>query len=162
MSEVLADHPTTCRLFHNSILIDLGKFLELSTVWTATREDLKSPRHDKGLAQRVWRTRQVGIFFAKVSDTSWLFLVLLAPLSVTYDNRDWKEHEFNFCIRDSFGDNPYEWVAKDMPIQDLIKSIAINLDKKGPEYLRHVLIDVLWGWERYFAQIRNDIRGVRN
>jgi hypothetical protein len=160
LPEVLADPPAIFKGFCNPILIDVRRFVELSTVWTATRKE-KAPRHDKGLAQRVWRTRQVGIFFAKVSDSSWLFIVLLAHLSATYDNRDWKEHEFNFCVRANFGDNLYEWVAKDMPIHDLIANIAINLDEKGPNYLSHILIDMLWGWERYFAQIRNDIRGVR-
>lgn len=133
------------------------KFLELSTVWTATKEEM-APSRDKSLAQRVWRTRRVGIFFAK-RGASWVFLVLFAPMSATYDS--WDEHDFSFCVRSNFGDaKPYQWVADDLPMQDLITNIAKNLDEKGPNYLRHILIDVYWGWERYFAQIRNDIRGV--
>ncbi len=144
---------------YKSVLTNLGKFLELSTVWTATKEEI-APSHDKSLAQRVWRTRQIGIFFTKVG-ASWVFLALLAPLSATYDYKEWKEEEFRFCVRDNFGDQPYEWFADDMPVQDLIKKhIARNLEKH-PDFLTRILIDVFWGWERYIAQIRNDIRGVR-
>jgi hypothetical protein len=139
--------------------VDVGKFLELSTVWTAIREET-GPRHDKSLAQRVWRTRQIGIFFAKVSPSSWLFVVLLAPLSSIFDSRDWKEEEFNLCVRASLGDNPYQWISKEMNVVNLILNIIKKFGEEGPTHLSDILIDVLWGWERYFAQIKNDIRGV--
>jgi hypothetical protein len=157
LADVLNDLPEDCTPNRRSFLTEIGKFLELSTVWTATKEEM-APSRDKSLAQRVWRTRRVGIFFAK-RGASWVFLVLFAPMSATYDS--WDEHDFSFCVRSNFGDaKPYQWVADDLPMQDLITNMARNLEKNGPNYLRHILIDVYWGWERYFAQIRNDIRGV--
>lgn len=144
---------------YKSILIVIGKFLELSTVWTTTNlKEEMAPSRDKTLAQSVWRTRQIGIFFAKIN-ASWVFLVLVAPMSATYDSKDWKEEEFSFCVRNNVRDQSDEWVADDLPIQNLIRNIAMNFEK-SPTYLAHVLIDMYWGWERYIAQIRNDIRGV--
>jgi len=155
MPELINDTSETCN-FPN-LCVDVGKFLELWTIWTALKEE--TPSADQSLSDRIWRTRQIGIFFAKINET-WIFLIFIAPLSVTYDYELWNEEDFHFCVRENFGDRPYEWVAEDLPIQDLIGHYCKKLSEKGPSFLTHVLIDVLWGWERYFAQIRNDIRGV--
>ena len=94
-------------------------------------------------------------------DLNWIFLVFIAPLSMTYDYELWKEEDFHICVRyNNEGLGPYEWVALDYPIQNVIEWYCKNLDIHGPSFLTHILVDVLWGWERYFAQIRNDIRGV--
>jgi hypothetical protein len=53
-----------------------------------------------------------------------------------------------------------DWAAKGFPLQDLIPFLANHLNEMGPPFLSYFLSDVLWGWERYFTQIRNDIRGV--
>ena len=142
----------------------LGKFLELWTIWTASSHNPgKVSGSDKSLAQRSWRNRQIGVFFAKV-DGKWIFLVLVAPLSVTYDHGVAPEDEFNFCYRNpgTSQKGPYVWVASEAPIRDMIDFVTRELQNNGPSFLAHVLIDVYWGWERFLAQVRNDIRGVRN
>jgi hypothetical protein len=92
---------------------------------------------------------------------SWVFLVLVAPLS-GYDHETSVEEEFNFCYRDpkALPEGPYSWVASEAPIRDICDYIAQGLQEKGSVFLERILLDVLWGWERYMAQVRNDISGV--
>ena len=132
-----------------------GKFLELSTIWAAEKS-----LNDMVVVERIWRTRHIGIFFAKRQET-WVFLVLIAPLSTKHDIEVWKGSDFRFCVRSMQKPKPDEWVAEDVPLQDLIMVLVKGLDEMGPRFLTYFLIDVFWGWERYFAQIQNDIRGVR-
>ena len=134
--------------------------MELWTVWTALPSQPPSDM-DKTLSQRIWRTRQIGVLFAKVRD-QWIFLVLIAPLSVSNEYEISTEDEFNFCFRDpkTLERGPYAWVASEAPVRDIINYVARGFQKEGPNFLAHVLIDVFWGWERYLAQVRNDIRGV--
>lgn len=73
----------------------LEKFLELWIVWTATEE--KGSSQDQSLSERVWRTRQIGIFFAK-KDGFWTFLIFLAALSESYDYELFREENFRFCV----------------------------------------------------------------
>jgi hypothetical protein len=112
---------------------------------------------DPTLSDRIWRTRQVGIFFSN-QGTFWIFLIFLAPLSLR-DNE-----EFKFCYRDDTGfkPKPYSWIASEIPARDLIKKVKVGLRDKEAQYLKRVLMDVLWGWERYLAQVRADITGVFN
>jgi hypothetical protein len=42
----------------------------------------------------------------------------------------------------------------------LIELICRQFQAQGSQFLTQILMDVLWGWERYLAQMRNDIRGV--
>jgi len=98
---------------------------------------------DKSLSQRVWRTRQIGIFFAK-KDGFWTFVILLAPLSASYNYELYIEEDFRFCVGQS-SRNPNGWVAEDKPVQDLIESVSRGFEKNGHEFLTDVLLDVLWG-----------------
>ena len=43
---------------------------------------------------------------------------------------------------------------------DMIGKVKIRLRERKHEYLRRVLLDVLWGWERYLAQVNADITAV--
>jgi hypothetical protein len=105
----------------------------------------------------MWRTRQIGVLFSKQGN-SWIFLVLISPLSK--DERD----EYKFCYRDPFlsvAETPYSWIHSDIFLRDMIIKVKAGLrGPKGHSYLLRVLWDVLWGWERYFAQVRADITGV--
>ena len=86
-----------------------------------------------------------------------IFLVLLAPLTV-----DAKE-KFKFCCRDRTGfipETPYAWIAAEFPFRDMMEIIKEGFRNKGPEYSRDWFMDVLWGWERYVAQVKVDISGV--
>lgn len=129
------------------------------TIWTASQP--LAAGVDKSLSQRIWRTRQIGILFAKVND-SWVFLVLIAPLSLADDYEVSSEDEFNFCYRDpkQLKQAPYAWHASDAPVRDIIDYLARGLQEKGQQWVAHILIDIYWGWERYLAQVKNDIRGV--
>jgi hypothetical protein len=91
-----------------------------------------------------------------------VFLVLLAPLSGTDEYEVSTEDEFNFCYRDpkELKQAPYAWHASDAPIADIIDYAIKGLQEKGSQFLAHILIDIYWGWERYLAQAKNDIRGV--
>jgi hypothetical protein len=159
LPEVIKEESTSCILPVCKFNLFIGKFLELWTVWTALPPTEGAV--DKTLSQRIWRTRQIGVLFAKV-DGMWIYLVLMAPLSVTYDYEVTTEDEFNFCYRDpkAYKEKPYAWVASEAPIRDIISFITNGLQKKGPRFMTHLMIDVFWGWERYLAQVRNDIRGV--
>jgi hypothetical protein len=42
----------------------------------------------------------------------------------------------------------------------MINNIQVGLEDKGPKYSKDFFVDVLWGWERYIAQVRADITGV--
>lgn len=141
LPELMDEKSTDCNLLRKRCLI-LGKFLELWSIWTASKS--LAAGVNKSLSRRIWRTRQIGILFAKVND-SWVFLVLIAPLSVTYDYEVSKD-EFNLWYRDPKAMKlaPYAWVASDAPIGEIID----------------ILIDIHWGWKRYLAQVRNDNRGV--
>jgi len=86
--------------------------------------------------------------------------VLIAPLSTKDDIEVLKASDFRFCVRSMQKPKPDEWVAEDLPLQDLIAVLVKGLDETGPGFLSSFLIDVFWGWERYFAQIRNDVRGA--
>lgn len=83
--------------------------------------------------------------------------MLIAPLST--DERD----HFHFCYRNRSGfgsTNPYNWIAAEVPLRDMINNIQVGLEDKGPKYSKDFFVDVLWGWERYIAQVRADITGV--
>jgi hypothetical protein len=86
----------------------------------------------------------------------------MAPLSVTYDYEISTEEEFKFCYRDpkTSDPGPFAWTACESTLKEMMDFMAWQLQKNGPRFFAHFLIDVLWGWERYLAQIRNDISGV--
>src|SRR5208282_119339 len=81
LHEVIKEKSTSCILPICDVDSFVGKFLELWTVWTALLPTAGAV--DKTLSQRIWRTRQIGILFAKVEGV-WTYLVLISPLSVTY------------------------------------------------------------------------------
>jgi hypothetical protein len=167
----------------------LGNFLELWTVWTAskTTDALEAgnirQRIDASISTRIWRTRQVGIFF---NDSESTVIVLIAPLSATYNMKEWQDNDFSLCIRDhekkknspsTHTQSPStsrstiviqrpqrnevpEWVDLEKRIGGVCRKFCTDLAENGPEHLRCILSDILWGWERYVAQMRNDIRGV--
>lgn len=139
-------------LMASSVNLCLGKYLELSTIWTK-----QGPPIDRLLSQKMWRTRQIGFLFSKQGN-SWIFLVLVAPLSMG------EKDEYKFCYRDPFvsgAETPYSWIPSDIFLRDLIIKIKTGLrGPKGHRYLNRILRDILWGWERYFAQVRGDITGV--
>ena len=160
----------------------LGKFIELSTIWTAS----KPSADETHPGERIWRPRHIGILFAKCRDT-WVIVILVAPLSYKDDNGQWKSQDFKFCVRtmlknvkENSGPSGFkgkgkevakdkqklkkypteDWAAEGFPLQVLISFLEKNLQDIGPMFLSDFLVDVLWGWERYFAQIRNEIGGV--
>jgi hypothetical protein len=124
--------------------------LELWTVWNRT-----GPPIDKSVSQRMWRTRQIGFLFSK-QPNFWVVFVLVAPMSVNQ-----KEEQYKFCYRDSsFSGSAYSFIQSDLPLRDMIAKIKIRLRDQGHRYVKRVLWDVLWGWERYIAQVKADITGV--
>lgn len=132
----------------------VGKYLELWTIWSRMGSPI-----DPSVSQRVWRTRQIGFLFSK-RNNFWVVFVLIAPLSVNQ-----KEEQFKFCYRDSFlsgSKSPYSFVQSDLPLRDMIAKIKVRLREPelGHRYLKRVLWDVLWGWERYLAQVKADVTGV--
>jgi len=105
----------------------------------------------------MWRTRQIGFLFSK-QQNFWVVFVLVAPLSVNQ-----REEQFKFCYRDSFfsvSKSRYSFIQSDLPLQDMIAKVKIRLREQGHRYLKRVLWDVLWGWERYLAQVKADTTGV--
>ena len=126
--------------------------MEVWTIWNRT-----GPPIDKSVSQRMWRTRQIGFLFSK-QPNFWVVFVLVAPLSVNQ-----RDEQFKFCYRDSSfsgSDTPYSFIQSDLPLRDMIAKIKIRLRDQGHRYLKRVLWDVLWGWERYLAQVNADITGV--
>jgi len=134
-------------------------FLELSTIWTAEKTKPQFLKRQVQLPPRVWRERHIGILFAKQASV-WIFIVLIAPLSAPGDTDEWEETDFKFCTRNS-GQSPQDkWNPDEVPLYDLVRKIGEEIDNNGPDHMAEFLIDIFWGWERYFAQIKNDIRGV--
>lgn len=145
-----------CILLNSKLNLNKGNYIELSTIWTARKEQ-------DGLEERVWRSRQIGIWFSKRESSTkgqynWIFLVLIAPLSATGDEDSWKGEDFKFCTKKE--ENQECWTPDKWKLRELIPRLTVGLDKGGRKYLTKLLGDVLWGWERYFALIRNDIREV--
>lgn len=166
----------------------LGKFLELCTIWTASKTADASVEGnninqgiDASISARIWRTRQVGIFF-KSDDSRGIFIVLIAPLSATYDMKEWQDNDFSLFIRNHQKEIPSissqspstsqapltppsqeevpEWVDLEKNFGGVCRKFCADLADNGPEHLSCILSDILWDWERYVAQMRNDVRGV--
>lgn len=130
-----------------------GKYIELSSVWTAAKPTSTGKAKD-----RIWRTRHIGVWFSKRED-NWIFLVLIAPLSTEGDTDEFKEDDFKFCVNDSD-----KWRADEKSLSCLIdwfgKELAEDKGSKRQLVLSKFLDDLFWGWERYLAHVSNDIQGV--
>jgi len=89
-------------------------------------------------------------------------LVLIAPLLVE------KDEVFKFCYCDpttkELAKAAFCWLPSEVPLRDTINNVKTGLrssdSQSKPHYLKQILFDVLWGWERYVAQVRADITGV--
>lgn len=154
--------PATCK--HRSYTKRLieGKYIELSTIWTAADPDSKGKNK-----QRVWRPRHIGVWSSKQNER-WIFLVLIAPLSTDGDTPDYTEDSFNFCLNDLVG----EYVEKPLAVMidwfgQVLSDASRNeeataelLEKATAELLEKFMNDVMWSWESYLARIKKDIREV--
>jgi hypothetical protein len=137
--------------FFTKTLITKGQYLQIWTIWTKLDNGI-----DETLSKRIWRTRDIGLLFSK-QETFSILLVLIAPLST-----DGSEN-FNLCYRNRTGfkpGSPYSWIPAEVPLRDMINNVQAGLQNEGPKYSREFFMDVLWGWERYLAQVRADITGV--
>ena len=118
---------------------------------------------DKALSQENWRPRPIGIFFSKTS-YGWVFLVLIAPMSATDLPKQENPIQFEICLRnlpeDIDSNTRFTWSPTISSLNDAFREIGRRADKEGHKCLKIVLLDIYWGWERYLAVVRNDIRAV--
>ena len=148
------DNQSGCTYFVTfDFTLTAGKYLEAWTIWTKEEDWI-----DQTLSKRIWRTRLIGILYMNAGEYS-IFLVLLAPLTVD------RKGIFKFCCRDRTGfkpETPYAWIAAEFPFRDMVEIIKQGFRTKGHKYIRDWFMDILWGWERYVAQVKVDISGVSN
>jgi len=117
----------------------------------------------------AWRERHIGIWFKKCQK-NWVFLVLFSPLSAPDDtSNEWKDDQFELCQRfckwPSAQSNASDWESEQAQLSSIVDGFCRGLSAASTvearsTFLSEALIDISWGWERYFAKIRNEIRGV--
>jgi hypothetical protein len=136
-----------------------GKYVELSTIWTAAKEDSKGKN-----GKRVWRPRHIGIWSSK-QDEGWIFLVLMAPLSTDGATPVYTENDFKFRLRDSVENHEeksltgmIDWFGN--KLRGATGRYPASDDEAIAKLFKNFLDDVLWGWESYLANAKGDIRGV--
>lgn len=151
----------------------IGKYVELWTIWKAHVPDDQTVGPvgmERGLSTGKWVPRPVGILFRKQQyKEAWIFLVLVAPISYK-DDPDIKGSEgYKFYYREgAHRSKKYEWQQTSETLGGIPKYVATAHENAvensaahiGDGFLYEILRDVLWGWERYIAAIRNDIRAV--
>lgn len=128
---------------------------------------------DSALSKRIWRPRPIGILYTHSEEHGWIFLVLISPISSQDNERSDSSSkddngEFMFCYHEPFSRSfePFSYtddsgLAYEVSIDDIVGYVGRTVEHKNVKMLNHILSDVLWGWERYLAAMRNDIRGVK-
>jgi hypothetical protein len=172
-----------------SIINMSGKYLELWTIWKVHISEDKIGRglsSGKWIPRPVGilfcqpkpkQPNPPNMQNAEAQNRPWIFLILIAPVS----NRDDPDIEgtegYKFHYRKgAHRDEKFAWTEGESTAGGIpnyvndAQSHAVKTSqevcgnesppKTSEDFLYEIIRDVLWGWERYVAAVRNDIRAV--